>query len=111
VDIVRAYYGAILAGHEVATLDAALRAAREHVRQAEALVKNGLATPADALLASVKAGEVETGLIEARGRVATARGGLAVALGTHRPSAQPSIERRHHDSGARRAHHDDTACA
>ncbi|MEW5917949.1 MAG: TolC family protein [Gemmatimonadota bacterium] len=82
VEIVRAYYGAILAGHEVATLDAALRAAREHVRQAEALVKNGLVTPADALLASVKAGEVETALIEARGRAATAHAGLAVALGT-----------------------------
>lgn len=82
LDIVRAYYGSILAGQEVTTLDAALRAAREHVRQAEALVKNGMVTPADALLASVKAGEVETALIEARGRESTARMGLAVALGT-----------------------------
>lgn len=82
VDIVRAYYAAILAHIEVATLDAALSAALEHVRQAEAMVKNGLVTPSDALLASVKAGEVETALIEARGRAATARLALAVALGT-----------------------------
>jgi outer membrane protein TolC len=82
VDVVRAYYSAILAQHEVATLDAALRAAQEHVRQADALVKNGLVTPADALMASVKAGQVETALVEARGRAATARLGLAVALGT-----------------------------
>lgn len=81
-DIVHAYYAAILAHNEVATLDAALSAAREHSRQAEAMVKNGLATPSDALLASVKAGEVETALIEARGRAATARLGLAVALGS-----------------------------
>jgi outer membrane protein TolC len=79
--IVRAYYAAILAQHEVATLDAALRAAREHLRQAEALVKNGLVTPSDALLASVKAGEVETSFLEARGRAATARLQLAVTLG------------------------------
>lgn len=82
VDVVRAYYGAILAEHEVGTLDAALRSAREHVRQAESLVKNGLVTPSDALLASVKAADVETALLEARGRAATARMGLAVALGT-----------------------------
>lgn len=82
VDVVRAYYGAILAEHEAATLDLALRAAREHVRQAEALVKNGLVTPADRLLASVKAGQVETALLEARGRAAMARMAFAVALGT-----------------------------
>lgn len=82
IDIVRAYYAAILAHNEVANLDAALSAAREHVRQAEAMVRNGLVTPSDALLASVKAGEVETALIEASGRAATARLGLAVALGS-----------------------------
>lgn len=81
VEIVRTYFAAILAGQEVVTLDAALGAAREHVRQAEALVKNGLATPSDALLAAVKAGETETALIEARGRAATAHLALAVALG------------------------------
>jgi len=98
VEVVRAYYAAILAEHEVTTLDAALRAAHENVRQAEALVKNGLVTPADALLASVKAGQVETALIEARGRAATARMGLAVALGTPAdtaitlPTALPSSD-------------------
>jgi outer membrane protein TolC len=66
----------------VATLDVALRAAREHVRQAQSMVKNGLVTPSDALLASVRAGTVETALIEARGRAATSRLALAVALGT-----------------------------
>ena len=83
-EVIRAYYGTILAAERAATLDAALRAANEHVRQAEAAVKNGLVTPFDALLASVKAGDVETQLIEARGDLATARAALVTAIGSPR---------------------------
>lgn len=111
LEIVRAYYAAILVTQEVATLDAAVRAAREHVRQADALVTNGLVTPSDALLAAVKAGEIETALLEARGRAATARLALAVTLGTPAdtaftlPSALPPREAI--ASLAREARHDD----
>ena len=79
--VVRAYYGAVLAAERVGTLEAAARAARAHVRQAAALVEQGLATRADQLLAEVKAGEVEADLIEARGRAGLARHQLAVAMG------------------------------
>lgn len=81
VDVIKAYYGAVLATEKVTTLQAAVRAAREHVRQAEAMVTNGLVTPSDALLASVKAGEVETMLLEAQGDALNARLGLATLLG------------------------------
>lgn len=81
VDVIRAYFGAVLATEKVAMLDAAVRAARAHVKQAEEMAKNGLVTPSDALLASVKAGEVETLLIEAQGDVLNARLGLATLLG------------------------------
>jgi outer membrane protein len=81
VDVVRAYYGAVLAREQVVTLESASRAAHEHVRRAESLVANGLATKSDALLASVKAGEVDALLVEARGRADLARAQLATLLG------------------------------
>lgn len=80
-NVIRAYYGAVLATDKVQTLSIAVRAAREHVRQAEAMATNGLVTPADALLASVKAGEVETLLLEAEGDATNARLALATLLG------------------------------
>lgn len=80
-DVVRAYYGAVLAGERVRTLAAAARAARGHVAQAEAQVRNGLATRSDALLASVRAADVEAQLAEAGGQAAIARRQLGVLLG------------------------------
>ncbi|MEP7384440.1 MAG: TolC family protein [Gemmatimonadota bacterium] len=82
VDVIRAYYGAVLATEKIEMLATAVRAAREHVRQAESMAKNGMVTPSDALLASVKAGEVETQLLEAEGDATNARLGLATLLGT-----------------------------
>lgn len=82
LDVIRAYFGAILASEKATTLAAAQRAAREHVRQAELMAKNGIVTPSDALLASVKAGEVDAQLLQSLGDAATARHGLATAIGT-----------------------------
>ena len=80
-DVVRAYFGALLADVKVDMLEAAARSAAAHVRQAESLQRNGLATPSDALLASVKAGELDADLATARGDVTNARRGLAVLVG------------------------------
>ena len=82
VAVVRAYYGVLLAAARVATLEAAVRAARDHVRAADALAATGMATRSDALLASVKAGELEADLAGARADASLARAGLAVLLGT-----------------------------
>jgi len=81
-DVVRAFFGAALATDRVRTLEAAARAAHDHVRQAEALAANGLVTRSDALLAAVKAGEVDVELAEARADAAMARLDLAVLLGS-----------------------------
>lgn len=81
VDVVRAYYGAVLASERVTTLQTAARAAHAHVDQAEAMVKQGLATKSDALLAAVRAGDVDAQLAEAEGAAAMARQQLAVVLG------------------------------
>jgi outer membrane protein len=80
-DVVRAYYGAVLASERAATLQSAARAAHAHVTQAEAMVRQGLVTKSDALLASVRAGDIDAQLAEATGAAAIARSQLAVLLG------------------------------
>ena len=98
LDVIRAYYGAVLAAEQVRTLDTAFRAARSHVGQARSAVRNGLATPSDALLAEVKAGEVETQLLQARQDADLARRQRGALLGTPDdtlltlPAALPSAE-------------------
>ncbi len=81
VDVARAYFGAILAREQVLTLETAAAAARAHVRAAESMVTNGLATKSDALLAAVQAGQVEAQLIGARGNESISRAQLALILG------------------------------
>lgn len=80
LDVVRAYFGAVLATERVTTLEAALQAAAAHVRQAESLVENGMATPSDALLARVEHGKVDAQLIAARADAMIARQRLGVLL-------------------------------
>ena len=102
VDVIRAYYGAVLAAERSNTLRVAASTAQAHVTQAAAMVRQGLATKSDALLASVGAGEIEAELAEAEGGAATARQQLAVLLGGNgadvppaqaTPAALPSGER------------------
>ncbi|NIP79746.1 MAG: TolC family protein, partial [Gemmatimonadetes bacterium] len=88
-DVVRAYYGAVLAAEKVATLETATEAAAAHVRQAELLVEQGLVTKSDALLARVKGGEVEAELVGARGEARTAVRQLATLLGS--PEERPVL--------------------
>ena len=80
-DVVRAYYGALLAGVRVGTLQMAARAAHAHAAQADAMVKQGLVTKSDALLAAVRADDIDAQLAEAQGGAATALQQFAVLLG------------------------------
>lgn len=102
LDVVRAYYGAVLASERVATLDASARSAHAHVTQTEAMVRQGLVTRSDALLASVRAGDIDAQLAEAAGAVETAHRQLAVIIGrpesgivatTVAPATLPSADR------------------
>ncbi|MFZ5622954.1 MAG: TolC family protein, partial [Gemmatimonadota bacterium] len=61
--------------------ETALAAAQGHVRQARSMVTNGLVTRSDALLAEVRAGDVEAELAAARADAILARDRLAVLLG------------------------------
>lgn len=81
LEVLRAWYGAVLAAEQARTLDSAVAAALAHVRQAESAVRNGVATRSDALLAEVKAGELEADLTAARASAALAVRRLALVLG------------------------------
>lgn len=91
VSVVRAYYGATLAAERLQTLATAARAAHAHGVQAEAMVRQGLVTKSDALLASVRAGEVDAQLAEAEGAAVMARRQLAVLLGGDGASLSPEL--------------------
>ena len=102
VDVVRAYYGAVLERERMNTLVAAARAAQAHLTQANAMVRQGLVTKSDALLAAVRAGEVDVQLVEAEGAAFMARRQLAVLMGgdgaasvtgTELPASLPVSER------------------
>lgn len=90
VDVARAYFGATLAREKSSTLADAARAAQAHLRQAEAMVRQGLATKSDALLAAVGAGDVEAQLADADADSRTAIRQLAVVLG-ERGDFSPSL--------------------
>ncbi len=82
VEVYRTYWGAVLAGDQVSTLQAAWEAAREHERQADAMVREGMATRSDLLLAQVRAGEIEASLLAARSQTALGKQGLALLMGS-----------------------------
>jgi outer membrane protein TolC len=97
LEVIRSYFGAILAAEKVLTLESAYRAARGHVDQARKQVDAGFATRSDVLLAEVKAGEVEAELVAAQGDAETALSGLRVLLGMpdsvlQVPGVLPSVE-------------------
>lgn len=81
LDLIRVYYGTVLARAQVVTLLTAQRAAQSHVSQAQSAARNGMVTQSDALLAQVRAGELATQLAKARGDAAVARLQLALLLG------------------------------
>jgi outer membrane protein TolC len=80
-NVVRAYYGAVLAQEKVAMLEQAQGAAESAVRQVESMVRQGLVTKADALQAQVRAGDVAAQLLSARHDARSAQQQLAVLLG------------------------------
>lgn len=81
LDVVRAYYGGVLAREQVGAYQAGWTAAQSHVRLARSLQAQGLVTRSDVLLAEVKAGEIEASLLSARGQAELAGRQLGLALG------------------------------
>jgi len=80
-NVVRAYYGGVLAVDKVRTLEQAEQAANAAVRQVQSMLQQGLVTKADALQASVRTTDVTAQLLSARNDVITAQQQLGMLLG------------------------------
>lgn len=98
IDVIRGYFGATLAAEMRETLAAATRAANAHAARAQALADTGMVTRSDALLAHVRAGEIEARRLAAAAQADHATRGLAVLLGAPAdvptvPSALPASDR------------------
>jgi outer membrane protein TolC len=91
VDVVRAFYGAVLASERAATLRTAARAAHGHVAASEAMVRQGLVTKSDALLAAVRAADIDAQLAEAEGAAIIARRQFAMLLGRIGADSSPDL--------------------
>lgn len=99
LQVVQAYYGGRLASEVVLTLEVAEATAAAHVRQASALLEQGMVTRSDLLLAQLRASEIRAQLIGARAEAGLARRQLALVLGVPTdtafvlPALLPSAER------------------
>lgn len=80
-DVLRSWFGAVLASEKVAMLTAADLAAAAAVRQVESMVRQGLVTKADQLQASVHEIDVASQRLAAIEGAITARAQLAFLLG------------------------------
>ena len=78
----RAYYGVLLADGNLATVDRALAAGREHTETARALFDRGVVVRSDLLRAEVLVGSLERQRIDADNATRTARSQLNYAMGT-----------------------------
>ena len=81
LQVVRAWYGAVLAAEKVRTLRVAQEAAQAGARQVDAMVRQGLVTKADALQAGVRVLDVQSQLLAAQDDALSARQQLATLLG------------------------------
>lgn len=99
LQVVQAYYNARLASEVVVTLQAAEAMAAAHVKQANAMLDQGMVTRVDFLLAQMRTSDIGAQLIGARAQVGLARQQLALVLGAPAdtafalPDSLPSAER------------------
>ena len=80
-EVVRSYYGLILAREKVRVSEDSLRSAQENLRRAKDLSELGRITDADSLAAEVEAAMAEQRLLEARGGERIALADLNVRIG------------------------------
>lgn len=80
-NVVRSYFGAVLANDKVDMLRDAQRAVDAASRQVNAMLQQGLVTKADALQSSVRADDVAAQLLSAQNDAQSARQQLALTIG------------------------------
>ncbi len=85
-DVIKTYFGVILADELLKAADAAVRSAKENSRKTRDFVNVGLVAESDSLVANVELANVEQQMLEAQSAVVTTRAALNIAVG-ERPTA------------------------
>jgi len=80
-DVIRNYFGAVLADEMLKATDAAVRSAKENSRKTKDFVNVGLVAESDSLVANVELANVEQQRLEAQSAVLKTRAALNIAVG------------------------------
>jgi outer membrane protein TolC len=80
-EVIRSYYGAVLADELLAATNASVKAANENCRKTKDMVDVGMVAESDSLVASVELANMEQQNLEAQGGVINARAALNIAIG------------------------------
>jgi outer membrane protein len=80
-DLIRDFYGAVLARQLLKATDAAVRAAKENCRNTKNLVEVGMVSESDSLLAEVALATILQQQLEAGGKIITTSAALNIAIG------------------------------
>jgi outer membrane protein len=91
-EVMRSYYGAVLAEERLAVVDRALTAARAHLRQANDLFQHGMVVNSDVLRTNVLVGGLEQERIQAESRLKIAWATLANVLGVDDAAVAPVVK-------------------
>jgi outer membrane protein TolC len=86
-DVIKTYFGAILADELLKAADAAVRSAKENTRKTKDFVDVGMVAESDSLVASVELANVQQQNLEAQSAVVTTHAALNIAVG-ERPTAK-----------------------
>lgn len=86
-DVIKTYFGAILADELLKATDASVRSAKENSRKTQDFVNVGMVAESDSLVANVELANVEQQRLEAQSAVVTTRAALNIAVG-ERPATK-----------------------
>lgn len=84
--VAQAYYGTVLARHQIAVQSDALEAAQAHLKSVQSRKDNGMATEFDVLRAKVDVSNIQADLIEQKNQRNVARARLLKAMGVSQRS-------------------------
>ena len=91
-EVVRSYYGAVLAEERLGVVDRALAAARAHLKQANDLFRHGMVVNSDVLRTNVLVGGLEQDRIQTESQLRIAWATLANVIGVDDAAVAPIVK-------------------
>lgn len=89
-EVIRSYYGAVLADELFKATDAAVRSAKENSRNTRNMVEVGMVAESDSLVADVELASMQQQRIEAESAIVITRAALNIAIGSE-PNAKDEL--------------------